>query len=68
MLFSDSCRFLVVLGGSWWFLVVHGFLLSLVLVVLGVFWCFFVIIGCSLRLLVDLGGSWWFLGVLGGSW
>ena len=38
----------MVLGDSWWFLVV-----------LGGSWWFFAVIGGSLQFLVVLGGSWW---------
>ena len=57
--------FLVVLGGSLWFLVVpHVFFV----VFLGHFWRFFGILEEFCWLLAVLGGSMWFFVFLGGYW
>ena len=74
-----SWLFLVVLGGSVWFLVVpHGFLLLCFLGVFGGSWgflknlvgiCQFLVVLCgSLCFLVVIGGFVWFFAVFGGSW
>ena len=47
---DNKRRFMVVLGGSWWFMVVHG----------GSWW-FLVVLGGSWWFMVVLGGSWWFM-------